>query len=704
MSTLTVLLSIGLFAAPKSDPYVWKNAEIVGGGFISGISFHPREKDLIYARTDIGGAYRWNAVTRRWIPLQDWLKRDDWNLYGVESIGLDPSDPKKLYLAVGTYTNSWGGNGAILRSTDQGRTFQRTDLPFKNGGNENGRSIGERLCIDPLHPNSILFGTRHNGLWKSSDFGATWKQLDSFPIKARTNGIGVGFELFDPKHHAIYAGVAHPSVNLYRSLDDGKTWKAVPGQPSRMVPHHAVLDRQNHMYITYGDGPGPNGVTKGQVFKLDVETEQWTDITPKPAADDDAHGFAGLSIDAQNDNTVMVSSLDRWHYHDDLYRTTDGGATWKTFGDKSQRDSTSSRFLDWGRPAPELGHWIGALQIDPFNRDRVLYGTGATMWGSRDATAIDRGQTTHWKVFAEGLEETAVICLASPSIGAHVLSGLGDIGGFAHFDLTKSPKEGMFDNPRMSNTDAIDFAESKPEIVIRVGRGKAHEQGGISHDGGKTWRVFPTEPPGARGSGSVAISADGSTIVWAANGSFPHYSVDEGMSWTKCFNAPTRGQVVSDRRNGNIYILSDANQLFVSHDGGKTFEDKYVNVPEKHGEMRASFGGAGDVWVPVPNGLWRSRDGAQTFIPVSGIAKCEAVGFGRAAPGRTYPAVFMTGVIDAIQGIYRSDDDGKSWVRINDSAHQFATQGVIAGDPKRFGRVYIGTNGRGVIFGDPVRR
>ena len=44
--------------------YTWRNVEIVGGGFVPGIIFNPTERDLIYARTDIGGAYRWNQATQ----------------------------------------------------------------------------------------------------------------------------------------------------------------------------------------------------------------------------------------------------------------------------------------------------------------------------------------------------------------------------------------------------------------------------------------------------------------------------------------------------------------------------------------------------------------------------------------------------------------------------------------------------------------
>ena len=52
-------------------------------------------------------------------------------------------------LAAGTYTQEWSTHGAMLRSSDRGKTWQVTPMPFKMGGNENGRSNGERLAIDP---------------------------------------------------------------------------------------------------------------------------------------------------------------------------------------------------------------------------------------------------------------------------------------------------------------------------------------------------------------------------------------------------------------------------------------------------------------------------------------------------------------------------------------------------------------------------
>src|SRR4029079_13006529 len=86
-------------------------------------------------------------------------------------------------------------------------------------------------------------------------------------------------------------------------------------------------------------------------------------------------------------------------------------------------------------PSPKLGWMVGDLEIDPFNSDRMLYGTGATIYGSDNLTAWDAGGTVAILVRAQGLEETAVLDLISPPSGANLLSGLGDIGGFRHNNL-----------------------------------------------------------------------------------------------------------------------------------------------------------------------------------------------------------------------------------------------------------------------------
>src|SRR5450631_152345 len=107
--------------AESDGPYRWKNVQIIGGGFITGIQFHPKEPGLVYARTDIGGSYRWDAEDNRWIALNDSTSPENWDLLGVESIGLDPTNADVIYEAAGEYTETWAPNGAILRSHYRGR-------------------------------------------------------------------------------------------------------------------------------------------------------------------------------------------------------------------------------------------------------------------------------------------------------------------------------------------------------------------------------------------------------------------------------------------------------------------------------------------------------------------------------------------------------------------------------------------------------
>lgn len=75
---------------------------------------------LAYLRTDIGGAYKLQADDT-WKPLLDWVDDSVWNTWGVDALATDPVTPSNLYLAVGTYTNSWDpSNGRILISKDYG--------------------------------------------------------------------------------------------------------------------------------------------------------------------------------------------------------------------------------------------------------------------------------------------------------------------------------------------------------------------------------------------------------------------------------------------------------------------------------------------------------------------------------------------------------------------------------------------------------
>jgi hypothetical protein len=92
-----------------------------------------------------------------------------------------------------------------------------------------------------------------------------------------------------------------------------------------------------------------------------------------------------------------------------------------------------------------------------------------------------------------------------------------------------------------------------------------------------------------------------------------------------------------------------------------------------------------------------------TFKKLDGVQGASAVGFGKAAPGAGYHALYLIGTVHGVTGFFLSTDGGAAWTRINDDRNQFggAVGGVITGDPEVYGRVYVGTNGRGVLYGGP---
>src|SRR5437773_703989 len=80
--------------AQAQTTYSWKNVYTGGGGgFIPGIVFNQTQAGLVYVRTDIGGVYRQDPATKKWIPLLDWVDWTRWGLTGAASVASDPVSP-----------------------------------------------------------------------------------------------------------------------------------------------------------------------------------------------------------------------------------------------------------------------------------------------------------------------------------------------------------------------------------------------------------------------------------------------------------------------------------------------------------------------------------------------------------------------------------------------------------------------------------
>jgi len=714
------LLILGLLAGGGmawAQAYNWKPVVINGGGYVDGIVFHPNAPGLMYCRTDIGGAYRWNATSNSWTQLLNFVgyPNNQGSLMGVESIGLDPQDTNRLYLSCG-----WMGGSnpsGIMISTNQGGSFTVINSPWVIESNNDGRGSGERFGVDPNLGSILFYGTHLAGLWKSVNYAANWSKVTSFPVSTTANGVGIVFVEFIKSSGTpgsatpvIWVGVSQGGTNLFRSTDGGSTWTGINtnGVPSGYMPHHASQDGLGNMYITFCDAPGPNGVNVGVVRKFNLTTLASTDVSPV-AVGQEQGGFGGVTVDAENPNTVAVSTIDCWWPQNYVYRSTNGGTNWT----QTYSGTTDCSSAPWmGNGGLNVQGWSDDLKIDPFNSNHLFFTSGGGVFSSFNFTAAHPS----WEFQSVGIEEM-VFCntgtgIASPPSGPQLFSVFGDIGGFADYNLDVSPPTTNYFSPSGNNNYGIDFAEKNPNLVVRTfygpnASGTTALSGFFSTNAGSTWSQFATEPAAAtNGPGLVVISADGSRLVWAIPGSPSFYSTNNGATWTQCAGSnPTppnsweQPYPFSDRVNSNkFYIyMPDSGVVYVSTNGGASFFAG-ATITAWADSMRTTFGQESNVWVAIYNGLWCSTNSAAGFFQVPGVQAAHAIGFGMSKSSGGYPAIYMHGEINNTWGVYRSDDRAATWTRINDDQHQFAGIQQVTGDPKIYGRCYIGA--AGIVYGD----
>jgi photosystem II stability/assembly factor-like uncharacterized protein len=121
---------------------------------------------------------------------------------------------------------------------------------------------------------------------------------------------------------------------------------------------------------------------------------------------------------------------------------------------------------------------------------------------------------------------------------------------------------------------------------------------------------------------------------------------------------------------------------------------------------------AGDIWLTQASALYHSTDFGATWmrVNVGGTAglltAVITIAAGAPQARDAYPTLFVYGTYSGVQGIFRSTDKGATWSRVSDDAHNYGgpdNPQTFVADPRVFGRIYMGTNGRGIVYGDMAR-
>ena len=118
-------------------------------------------------------------------------------------------------------------------------------------------------------------------------------------------------------------------------------------------------------------------------------------------------------------------------------------------------------------------------------------------------------------------------------------------------------------------------------------------------------------------------------------------------------------------------------------------------------------GHEGDIWLAGGKtghayGLWRSTDAGATFTRLPAWTRPTTSASARPRPAPVSGRLHQRQDRRRARHLPLRRRAAGRWVRINDDQHQYAWTGnTITGDPRIYGRVYFGTNGRGIIYGDP---
>jgi photosystem II stability/assembly factor-like uncharacterized protein len=682
-SILASVLSAGAQVNPNLYAGLqWRNVGPFHGGRISSVSGVVGDAGTFYMGTPQGGIWKTTSAGVTWFPVFD-------QETGVDSVGaieVAPSTPNIVYAGAGDPIGGSLGNG-MWKSTDAGKAWQHIGL-------DDTVKI-DSILVDPLDPNLVLASalgdTRHHGggVYRSTDGGQNWTSVLKPADYDGTRDLQYAYDdpsvmLAATQGTAGFGGGAAPANHakpkpplVFKSTDEGKTWTEIkiPPFPGRVALAIAMHSNGKRIYIV-----GNNIENGSGLYRSDDGGASWRHMAGKDLRISNGQGSysSGVFVDSQNPDIVYTMSTA-------MYRSTDGGDTFEPFK---------------GAPGGEDYH---KLWIDPTNGKRMLVGSdqGASV-------TLDDGKT--WSLwYTEAISQVYHIATdnqypyrimaAQQDTGAVMISSRGNWGQINFTDWSPLPS---------SEFGVITPDPKNPNIIYGVGYG-----------------------PGGGGSGLIKI--DMSTGQW--ENVAPNFG-SEAVKFTAGRDFQKKFDLAFDP--GALYVAYQC--LMLSRDGARSWTAASPDLTTVKGttpmpcgkplpqppptppggtppppppsitDFSISTVKPGVMWTVSSNGqIYNTMDHGKVWTNVSNIANVPPhTNFNTIDAGDDVNTAYVAARIAAERGatlppdedadlplIWRTTDGGKTWTSIVSGLPTDERTGSwvnsLRVDPKQPGLLFAGT-------------
>jgi photosystem II stability/assembly factor-like uncharacterized protein len=595
--------------------------------FMGSIALAPSDPNVIYAGTGEAnlGPSKARIFRSNIYPGQGVLKSTDggatWNLLGtaefnrrtIAKVVVAVDDPNTVYVAVGAQaTDGLAGNTGVWKSTDGGGTWNRLLADSIRLGDDDAVSD---LAMDPTNA-QVLYaavgnprGSAVNGIYKTTDGGATWARAGNFPTGAEDPRLGrmtLALAASDPQ--VLYVAIAASGrggltagavVTLYKTMDGGQSWTAL--DRNALATCSSTGGRRVEYMAIAGDYQN------------------------------------SLGVDPADPNRVYAAGKC-------LIRTTNGGQTW-------------TNIADGQRSGPHHDHH--AASFDAFGR--LLDGNDGGVW------RLDNNSPVTWANLNGNLASVQFNSLALHPTDANIA-----YGGTQDNGVVKFQDDPAWARLTRDDAGAVVVDSSNPETVYGTAEATVADLIKRSDDGGQTWVtrvdgidladpklayppliISPTNPSRLLFGTNRVYETTNRADLWRP------ISTPGQAGWTGSDRidalalAPSNANRIYATANGRIYTTADRGASWAERDiPGATDHLAALVVNEVNSQIvyavRDRFGG-GHVFRSDDAGQnWNDISGDLPDVPVYTLALDR-----RFSPRRLY--------IGTSTGVFASDNGGGHW-------------------------------------------